>query len=195
MGGYLPMEAVAKFGCLPFAAFVVVLFASEASARAEDSPTFADRTDEEIREADRRLNVLLNPLAMSIGVYGAEVDFVLGRYAAVGLEGALFRRGDDMGQTLGVGLLVYPFGEALQRLYFEPRVAWARPWGLSKIDWSADTLGLGATAGWQWTWDYGFSVRVGGGAMYFLAGQTDGLNGALRSGPQVVLDGSLGWAF
>jgi hypothetical protein len=83
-------------------------------------------------------------------------------------------------------------------LYVEPRVAYARPWSeaLTKFDWTVDVVGVGGTAGWQWTWDYGFSVRLGGGAMYFLGGQRGAAsNELLAVGPQIVLDGSLGWAF
>ena len=186
------MAAVRRFAR---SALALTLFASETPARADDPPTFADRRDEEVRDTDRSFDVLLNPLAMTIGLYGGEVDFVLGQYVVVAVEGAVYRRGDGTGETLGVGLLVYPLGGALQRLYFEPRVAYARPWSLAEPDWSANVVGLGGTAGWQWTWDYGFSVRVGGGAMYFLGGQGDGPHGALPVGPQVVLDGSVGWAF
>ncbi len=186
------MAAATRF---PFCALVMTVLGVQHGARADDQPTFADRPDEAVLDVERRLSVLLNPLAMSVGLYGGEVDFVLGRFAAVALEGAIYRRGNDLGQTLGVGLLVYPLGGALHQLYFEPRVAWARPLGLANLDWSADVVGLGATAGWQWTWDYGLSLRVGGGALYFLTGQTGVLARSLPAGAQIVLDGSVGWAF
>ncbi|MGA7124094.1 MAG: hypothetical protein WBY94_28590 [Polyangiaceae bacterium] len=181
-----------RFRCC---ALVMTLLGVQKGARADDQPTFADRPDEEVRDVQRRLNVLLNPLAVSVGLYGGEVDFVLGRFAAVAVEGAIYRHGDGVGEALSAGLLIYPLGGALHRLYFEPRVAWARPLGLTKLDWSADVVGLGATAGWQWTWDYGLSLRAGGGVIYFLTGQAGGLDNSLPVGAQIVLDGSVGWAF
>jgi hypothetical protein len=184
----------------PLASCVVtlVLTVSATAARADDPPTFADRTDADVRDADPRFAFLLNPLAMAVGVFGGEADFVLGRYAALAIEGDLYRRGDMTGEALGAGLAFYPMGSALEGFFLEPRLAYARPSSeaMTKADWSVDVVGLGGTAGWQWTWDYGFSVRLGGGAMYFLGGPRSGPSSEpLALGPQVVLDGSLGWAF
>jgi hypothetical protein len=106
--------------------------------------------------------------------------------------------GGVTGLALGAGLPVYPLGRVLHGLYFEPRIAYARPMSepIPFVDWRLDVLGLGTTAGWQWTWDYGFSVRLGGGAMYFVGGRRNGpSDGALALGTQLVLDGSLGWTF
>jgi hypothetical protein len=183
---------------LACSALTFTLLVGSPVARADDLPTFADRPDEDIRDADRTFALLLNPLAMAAGIFGGEADFVLGRYAAVALEGDLYRRSDAVGEVLGVGLLVYPLGGAFCRLYLEPRVAYARPLNerIAKVDWSVDAFGFGATAGWQWTWDYGFSVRIGGGALYFLGGPREAApSGALDVGPQVVFDGSVGWTF
>jgi hypothetical protein len=183
---------------LAWSALTLTLVLAAPAAGADDPPTFADRPDEDIRDADRTFGFMLNPLAMALGVFGGEADFVLGRYAAVAVEGALYRRSDAAAAVLGAGLLVYPLGGAFHRLYAEPRIAYARPWSeaIGNVDWSADVIGVGATAGWQWTWDYGFSVRIGGGAMYFMGGPREGAySGALALGPQVVVDGSLGWTF
>jgi hypothetical protein len=187
------MAPVVRIACCALA-----LLANPQSASADPPPTFADRPDEDVRDADRTFSVLLNPLAMAVGLYGGEADFVLGRHVAVAVEGALYRRGEATGELLGAGLLVYPLGGPLHRLYFEPRVAYAHPAfdPAAKLDWSDDVLGLGATAGWQWTWDYGLSVRIGGGAMYFLGdSHLDPSSGSLAVGPRVVLDGCIGWAF
>jgi hypothetical protein len=167
-------------------------------ARADDTPTFADRSDDEVGDPDRAWGFLLNPLATAIGVYGGEVDFVLARFAAVAVEGDLYRRGDATGLAVGTGLLLYPFGSALHKLYVEPRIVYARPLSapITAFDWGTDVIGLGATTGWQWTWDYGFCLRVGGGAMQYLGGpRRESSDGGLALGPQLVLDGSLGWAF
>ena len=176
------------------AAAVFAALGCTRQAGADEPPTFADRADEDVRDADRRFAFLLNPLAAAAGVYGGEADFVLGRYAALAVEGGLYRRNDSVVTALGIGLLAYPFGVALHGLYFEPHSLFARPVGerLAAIGASSTALGLAATAGWQWTWDYGLSVRLGGGAAYFIRGSGDPAN---PSGPELVLDGSIGWAF
>ncbi|MDP8998768.1 MAG: hypothetical protein M3O46_01505 [Myxococcota bacterium] len=175
--------------------WIAAVICTAPDLRADDVPTFADRPDDEIRDSDRNFGFLLNPLAIALGVYGGEADFVIGRYAALAVEADLYRRNDGTGIALGAGLLVYPLGSALHQLYVEPRVVYARPWSetFPQMDWGSDAVGLGATAGWQWTWDYGFSVRLGGGALYFIGDSRS--NSAVRVGMQLVLDGSMGWSF
>jgi hypothetical protein len=163
-------------------------------AAAEDAPTFADRTERDVVEDDRTFGVLLNPLAAAIGVYGAETDFVLGRHFAASVEGALYAFGGAPATALGSGLLFYP-AAAFHGLYVEPRVVYARPLNerLARWNLASDVLGAGATAGWQWTWDYGFTLRAGAGGMYFAGGS--GPRAVPLSGPQLVVDGSVGWTF
>lgn len=167
-------------------------------ARADDTPTFADRSDEEVRDTDRAWGLLLNPLAAAVGIYGGEVDFVFARFAALAVEGALYHPGDTTELAAGMGLLFYPLGCAFQKLYIEPRAVYLRPLNapLADIEWVRDVVGVGATAGWQWTWDYGFSIRIGSGAMDYTTGARSlSSRAGLSQGPQLVLDGSLGWAF
>jgi hypothetical protein len=97
---------------------------------------------------------------------------------------------------VGSGLLVYP-GAVFHGLYLEPRVVYARPLGerLTRFDLDSDALGAGATAGWQWTWDYGFTVRLGAGGMYFMGGAGGVSQKLAVAGPQLVMDGSIGWTF
>jgi hypothetical protein len=178
--------------------FILECVALAPQARAEEPATYADRADDPIADADRTVAFLLNPLATAVGVFGGEADFVLGRLAAIAVEGDLYRRGDVTGLAVGAGLPVFPMGRVLHGLYLEPRITYARPIGESipAFDWETDVIGLGGTAGWQWTWDYGFSVRIGGGAMYFVGGPRHGpFESRLALGPQLVLDGSVGWAF
>jgi hypothetical protein len=175
-------------------AFVLALLAAAPGSRAEDAPTFADREDDEVRAADRAFGFMINPLAVALGVFGGEADFVLGRHAVVAAEGGVYRRRESVAVATGVGLLVYPFNSALHGAYIGPHLIYARRLNESvgPFDWGADAIGLGATAGWQWTWDYGLSVRVGAGVMYFLG---DAGPNMLATGAQPVLDGSFGWTF
>ena len=180
------------------ASLAVALLAGAGLASADDTPTFADRADEDVREADRTWGFLLNPLASAMGVYGGEVDFALGRFAALAVEGDLYWRGNTTGLAAGAGLLVYPLASAFHQFYFEPRLVYARALSepIADLNWATDVVGLGVTAGWQWTWDYGFSLRLGSGAMdYFGGTRRSGSTRSLALGPQPVLDGSLGWTF
>jgi hypothetical protein len=191
----------ALFSCprpLIRAAFAFALLAVASPTIADDAPTFADASDEEVGDTNRTWGLLLDPLAMVIGVYGGEADVVLARFAALAVEGDLYRRGDAAGLAIGTGLLVFPLGSVLHKLYLEPRIAYARPLSrpIAAFAWDMDVVGLGATAGWQWTWDYGFSLRLGGGAMYYLGGpRSASASAALALGAQPVLDGSFGWMF
>jgi hypothetical protein len=176
---------------------VLSALAASASAKASDDvPTFADRSNADIEDADRTLGILINPLAVAIGVYGGDVDFVLGKHFAASVEGDLYNLNGTTSTAFGGGLLFYP-NVAFHGFYLEPRVAYARPLseGLVHFDWNSDVLGLGATAGWQWTWDYGFTARLGAGGMYFLGSSSPSSNAVALSGPQLVMDGSIGWTF
>jgi hypothetical protein len=161
---------------------------------ARDAPTFADRSDRDVAGDDRTFAILLNPLAAAVGVYGAETDFVLGHHLAVSLEGAFYGLSGSPATAVGSGLLVYP-GGVFHGLYLEPRLLYVRPLGekLTRFDLGTDVLGAGATAGWQWTWDYGLTVRIGAGATYFVGGSGPG--GVPLEGPELAMDGSIGWTF
>ena len=180
-------------------ALVVAIGVTEAPARADDEPTFADRSSEDLPGAERAFALLFNPLEAAMSVYGAEADFVLGRIAALAVEGAMHWRGGDPATAFGAGLIVYPAARPLRGLFVEPHLVLARPLSesLVRFDWTVDALGVGATAGWQWTWDYGLTVRLGAGGMYTLGGarSSDRAAGAVALGPELVMDGSLGWAF
>jgi hypothetical protein len=182
-----------------FPAAVLVLVATAAPfSRADDvrdAPTFADRSDRDVTDDDRTFAILLNPLAAALGVYGGETDFVLGHHLAVSVEGAFYSLPGSPATAVGGGLLVYP-GAVFHGVYLQPRVVYARPLGekITRFDLGSDVLGAGVTAGWQWTWDYGFTVRLGAGGMYFVGGGS-GAGDVAMSGPELVMDGSLGWTF
>jgi hypothetical protein len=184
-------------------AFALVTFAAAplepSVASADDVPTFADReAGADPDETPRDFALMLNPLAIAAGVFGGDADFALIPRLAVSVEGDVFQLGNGGASTaLGVGLLVYPMRTTFHGLWLEPRAVYARPLRerLTKFDWATNVLGAGGVAGWQWTWDYGFSMRLGVGAMRFIGG-----NGAPgipvgRYGLDIVLDGSVGWLF
>jgi hypothetical protein len=140
-----------------------------------------------------------NPLAAATGVFGLEVDFVLVSKVALAVAGEVYRLGDVPGATVSVGLLAYPFTRAFRGFYVEPRVAYARPMKgpLGQLDWGTDVVGLGGVGGYQWTWDYGLSLRIGIGAQMALGGSLSGAPGQLFGvgGGALVADTSLGWTW
>jgi len=168
-------------------------------AAADEAPTFADRDDAaEADESERGLGFMLNPLAIAAGIFGGDVDFAVFPRVALGVQGAVFQLADgSVATALGVGVLVYPIRSRFHGLVLEPCVVYARSLRepLAKFDWRANVVGLGGTLGWQWTWDYGLSIRLGAGPMRFVGGSRAPGIPIGRNGLDVVLDGSIGWLF
>lgn len=188
-------RSIAALGLLGFATTFTSI------ARADDeAPTYADRPDDD-EEADRAIGVFFNPLGAAVGVYGGEVDVVVGRKVTLNLQGAIYRVGDTSGRGLGFGAQFFPFRSAFHGFYLYPQIAYAHASAdVLGTSVSGDVLGFGGTAGWQWTWDYGFSLRIGGGVLWFAdvasATSSDGSQVRLAlDGARPVLDASLGWTF
>jgi hypothetical protein len=165
-----------------------------ARAFADDAPTFADRSDDAIEDADASVAMMLAPLAVACGVFGGEADFVVQRSLAVSIDAAGYRsEGATLG-ALGAGLLVFPLRTVFHGLYLEPRVVYTHALSENLVA-GPGALSVEGVAGWQWTWDYGLSVRLGAG----LAGSSGGL--AVRA-PDIslgrlalVADAAFGWAW
>lgn len=166
---------------------------------ADDVPTFADHDDAaEADETQRAFGLMIDPLAIAEGVFGGDLDIGVLPRVAVGIEGGVFQLANgSAAAALGVGLLVYPIRGTFHGLVLEPCAVYARPLRepLMKFDWRLDVVGLGGIAGWQWTWDYGLSVRLGAGPMRFMGGSRSPGIPVGRDGVDVVLDGSIGWMF
>jgi hypothetical protein len=169
---------------------------STSAAASEDVPTFADRPARDVEDTDRTFALLLDPLAIAAGVYGGDVDIVLGRHFAASVEGDVYLLPTGAATAVGAGLLFYP-GSTFHGFYLHPRAVYARPLseGIARFDASTDAVGLGGSAGWQWTWDYGFTARLGAGAMAFVGGSGPTPGTVQLGGPQIILDGCIGWAF
>ncbi len=171
-----------------------------APVRAEEPPTFADRGEDDEEEAERTIAIVINPLQAAVGVYGAEVDVVAGRHVVLGFEGAIYRINDTTAHGLGAGVQLFPFHSALHGFYLYPRGVFAHATAsAASASVTSDVLGVGGTIGYQWTWNYGFTLRVGGGVMWFTGlSRTDGDGAQARvalDGVRPLLDASLGWAF
>jgi hypothetical protein len=172
-------------------------------ARADDPPTFADRGDAAVDDDDRAIGFLLNPFRAALGVFGLEGDFVLAPRLAVAVDIAAVHRDHATDVALTVGVLFFPVRGAFHGMYLEPRTLYVRPYEepVSTVDWRKDAVAFGGAAGWQWTWDYGLSVRLGAGTQYYL-GAAVSSSGALRAAValgsdrvELIVDASLGWVF
>jgi hypothetical protein len=188
--------AIRRRSCLATACACAALL-STSPARGDDAPTFADR-ETDAGDTERAFALMINPLSMTVGVFGAEGDLAIMRHVAVGLESDVYELGNgDVSAAVGIGLLVYPIGSGFRGPYVEPRGVYARPLRepLARFEWGVDSVGFGGVAGWQWSWDYGLSARLGAGMMEFLGGGTAPGATVGSGGITVVMDGSIGWLF
>ncbi len=170
-------------------------------AFADEAPTFADRVDDATEDADATVAVMFAPLAIACGVFGGEADFVVQRTLAVSVDAVGYRpEGATLG-ALGVGLLVYPLRTAFHGLYLEPRVVYAHVLSQT-LPSGPGAISVEAVAGWQWTWDYGLSIRLGAGVAGSTGGSGGGGAGLAIRAPDIslgrlalVADAGLGWVW
>jgi hypothetical protein len=147
------------------AASLLATSATVGRASADEPPTFADRSDSELEEAPlRTLGILLDPLAVPEGGFGAEVDVVVHRAFSLGGTTEVVRLGSAPLAAAAAAFLVYPLGSAFEGPYLGPGLAYTRPAGqdVTEVGSAAEALTLTVAMGWQWTWEYGLSLRVGG---------------------------------
>jgi hypothetical protein len=140
----------------------------------------------------RSFGLLFNPLALVLGTMAVEGDFVLGDAAALSVEGDWMSVAGASAYGLTVGVPLFPWRVVFHGFYVHPRAmaAYAMNGGLS-----ADVVGIGGSLGWQHTFRFGLSLRVGGGAAYEVAlGQDAGASFAV-TGVRPLLDGDVGWVF
>jgi hypothetical protein len=175
---------------LLFEAFVVTVVSP---ARAAETPrdVETDHLDAFDDGGPPSFGLLVNPLAALLGTFGAEGDFVLGDAAALSVEGDWLSTGGTTGWAATVGLPIFPWRTIFHGFYVHPRATAALA-----ISGGAplEVLGIGATAGWQQTWRFGFTLRVGGGVAY-EHGLGQDVAGIALLGIRPLLDGEIGWVF
>jgi hypothetical protein len=174
--------------------FLVLVVGRPAPALAAEGT--GDRDTDHIDAFDdggpRSFGLLCNPLAAALGTLAVEGDFVLGDAAALSVEGDWMSSGGASAYGVTVGVPLFPWRIIFHGFYLHPRAiaAYATNGGLS-----ADVVGIGGTLGWQHTFRFGLSLRVGGGAAYEVAlGQVAGASFAV-TGVRPLLDGDVGWVF
>lgn len=106
--------------------------------------------------------LLVHPLAMVGGSFGAEGDAVVASWAAVSVDGEILSTYGGTAMTATAGLPMFPGGIVFHGFYLHPRV---QAMHVEVSGASADALGGGATVGWEWTFHFGLTLRGGGGLM------------------------------
>jgi hypothetical protein len=167
-----------------------------AGSRAEAAEDGRDRETDHIDAFDdggpRILGLLINPGALTLSTFAAEGDFVLGDAAALSVEGDGMSTPGTTAYGVMLGVPLFPWRVVFHGLYLHPRALLARA---TSDGLSADVVGIGGTAGWQQTWRFGLTLRLGGGAAYEVAlGQVAGASFSV-AGVRPLVDGELGWVF
>ena len=166
--------------------------ASAASAAPSAAPEYKERT----------VGLFFNPVAIAFGFIGAEVDYNVVNHLSLNGQGSVFFRdeygGSWLGFDVGAGAQFFPLAQTFHGLYVYPRADYAQiRLALDGVDVVANSVGVGATAGWQWGWDCGLALRLGAGAEYYfswVASNSLNVSSAL-SGAGLALDLAIGWLF
>jgi hypothetical protein len=161
--------------------------ARAAESRADVETDHIDAFDD---GGPRSFGLLVNPAALAFGTVAAEGDFVVADLAAASVGGTYTSLGGTTAYGAELGLPIYPWKVVFHGFYLHPRVLWAHA---AADGGSVDVLGGGASMGWQWTWRFGLTLKVGAGAAY--ATPLQGGPSVAVTGLRPVLDGQVGWVF
>ena len=137
--------------------------------------------------------IMFNPLGLVLGIANIDLGFGVTRRMSVNFTGQYL---SILGVTAyggGLGMQFFFSGERFDGGFVYPQVQYAFA-SAEDSDASAQALGFGGIVGYQWTWGV-FSLRLGGGAVFYTAtGQSGGTEAEL-SGASLALDASIGFAF
>jgi hypothetical protein len=143
--------------------------------------------------------VLINPLGVIFGSYGAEIG--IGLADGVSLNPSVGYISLDSGNVkgsalgLGLGVQVFPGSSLYHGWFLLPHLAYASAKATSGAsEATATAYGGGILAGYQWDWRP-FTLRLGAGAAYYAAeAKGDDIKVGL-SGVAPELDASIGFSF
>jgi hypothetical protein len=161
-------------------------------ARAAESGIETDHIDADDDGGPRRVGVLMNGIASTLGFISIELDSAIAE--SVVLSVAVDRDiADDAGSYGEIaGAAFFPFRFAFRGPYIHPRVGLA-----SNADPTSPSFVFPVvTVGYEWVCPVGCTVRVGGGGAYGIALAPD-IDGAIRRriGLHPAFDLSVGWIF
>jgi hypothetical protein len=170
----------------------VLLAGSPAIAAENRGDKETDHIDAFDDGGPRTFGLLLNPAALALGSFAAEGDFVLGDAVALSVEGDWLSAGSATAFGMSAGLPLYPWRIVFHGFYLHPRLLWARA---TQELVSADVVGIGGTLGWQETWRFGLTLRLGAGAAYEVPLGEVGSGSFSIASVRPLLDGEVGWVF
>jgi hypothetical protein len=171
-----------------FVIVFVLAVTTSASAVETQADVETDHIDAAYESGPPSFGVLLHPLAMARGWLGAEFDVAGGETAVVSLEADGRWAWGLRGLRIEAGFLIFPLRFAFYGVYVHPTVEWDRvPHGT--------VVGVGATAGYAWTWRCGATLRVGAGGGYAKALSGEGPETHAFTGLRPEIDADVGWAF
>jgi len=169
-----------------------VLTASPRCAAVESSNDVeSDHIDAADDGGPRSVGLLLRPIAMAAGWFGAEIDAACGEHMVLGLEGD-GRFTWVHGVRAVLGALLFPQRFSFHGIYIHPTFEWDR---VGADGMAATILGGAIAVGYAWTWPSGPTLRLGGGVR--AAKGTFGRGAALLAleGWRPQVDADLGWVF
>ncbi len=178
-----------------FAAVDALTVAPPAAAAETETDVETDHVTAADDGGPRSAGVLVHPLSMAAGWLGAELDAACGERVVMSVEGDERWMFGARGYRLDLGVALYPQRFSFHGIYVHPVVEWVRATG-DGVGTSA--LGGGVTVGYAWTWLYGATVRLGGGAAYARALARPAGDGQGPIALDVVrprIDADLGWVF
>jgi hypothetical protein len=158
-------------------------------ARAADTET--DHIDAGDDRGPRTLGVFVDPLSLAFGEAGAEVDLALGEDVAASMQGSVIAVGPTTAWAARVGLPIFPRQVAFHGFYLHPRVTMA---AATTNGAGAELFAAGGTVGYEWTWTWGGTLRLGGGASWWTAFAGDA-TGLAITGVRPEIDATIGWVF
>jgi hypothetical protein len=169
-----------------------LLLAATSTARAASTPDVeTDHVDATDDRGPRTFGILVDPLELAFGEMGVEADMALGEDVAASMKGSVYDVGPTSAWAATLGLPIFPQRFAFHGFYLHPRFSIA---SATTLGFSAQVFGAGGTAGYEWTWNWGGTLRLGGGASWWTVFSGDGTALTL-SGVRPELDATIGWVF
>lgn len=143
--------------------------------------------------------VLINPLGLIFGAYGAELGIGLADGVSLNPSVGYMSLDSDGVKTsalgLELGVQVFPAGTLYHGWFVLPHLAYASAKATSgSLEATATAYGGGVLGGYQWDWRP-FTLRLGAGAAYYVAeAKGDDVEVGV-SGVAPELDASIGFSF
>jgi hypothetical protein len=162
------------------------------TVRAEQPDVETDHIDAADDGGPRRLGVLANGVATTLGFIAVEVDGAIAENVALSIEvdHALWDEAIVYGAAAGV--VAFPIRFAFRGFYVHPRVALTSDTDPT----SPAVLSPAVTIGYEWVCPVGCTLRLGGGGAYGVALSSEA-GGTLAPllGIRPALDLGVGWIF